>query len=80
MPGLADPHDLAWDGELLVAVSTLGNAVLWIDSKGVVVRRWSPPGTGDCWHLNGVAVHEGRVLVTAFGRFARHREWAMRPA
>ena len=78
VPGLADPHDLAWDGELLVAVSTLGNAVSWLDGGGHVVRRWEPPGTGDCRHLNGVAVHAGRVLVTAFGRFARHREWAVR--
>ena len=77
--GLADPHDLAWDGELLVAASTLGNAVLWIDGAGHVVRRWEPPGTGDCRHLNGVAVHAGRVLVTAFGCFARHREWAVHP-
>jgi hypothetical protein len=79
VPGLADPHDLAWHGELLVAVSTLGNAVFWIDTEGRVVRRWEPPGTGDCRHLNGVAVREGRVLVTAFGRFARHREWAVGP-
>ena len=78
VPGLADPHDLAWDGGLLVAVSPLGNAVSWIDGSGHVVRRWEPPGTGDCRHLNGVAVHAGRVLVTAFGRFARHREWAVR--
>jgi uncharacterized protein DUF4915 len=77
--GLADPHDLAWDGELLVAVSTLGNAVFWIDPQGHVVRRWQPRGSGDCRHLNGVAVQKGRVLVTAFGRFARHREWAVRP-
>ncbi|MGI8605648.1 MAG: DUF4915 domain-containing protein [Gaiellaceae bacterium] len=77
--GLADPHDLAWDGELLLAVSTLGNAVLWIDPEGQVVRRWEPPGSGDCRHLNGVAVHADRVLVTAFGHFAHHREWAVRP-
>ena len=77
--GLADPHDLAWDEELLVAVSTLGNAVLWIDGAGHVVRRWEPPGTGDCRHLNGVVVHGSRVLVTAFGHFAGHREWAVRP-
>jgi uncharacterized protein DUF4915 len=76
--GLTDPHDLAWDGELLVAVSTLGNAVLWIDADGCVVRRCEPPGSGDCRHLNGVVVSAGRVLVTAFGRFARHREWAVR--
>ena len=79
VPGLGDPHDLTWDGELLVAVSTLGNAVSWIDAEGHVARRWEPPGTGDCRHLNGVALHAGRVLVTAFGRFARHREWAVRP-
>ena len=79
MAGLADPHDLAWDEELLVAVSTLGNAVLWIDGAGHVVRRWEPAGTGDCRHLNGVVVYGSRVLVTAFGHFAGHREWAVRP-
>ncbi len=77
--GLVDPHDLSWDGKLLVAVSTLRNAVLWIDIEGKVVRRWEPAGSGDCRHLNGVVVHAGRVLVTAFGRFTRHREWAVCP-
>ena len=79
VPGLADAHDIAWDGDILGAVSTLGNAVLWIDQEGQVVRRWQPPGSGDCRHLNGLVVQSGRALVTAFGRFTRHREWAVRP-
>lgn len=76
IPGLVDAHELGWDGGLLACVSTLTNEVLWADYHGRVVRRWRAPGQGDCWHLSGLAAQRGRVLVTAFGRFARHRDWA----
>jgi len=74
--GLTDPHQLAWDGGELAAVATLANAVLWIDRHARVVRGWRAPGEGDCWHLSGLAVGSGRMVATAFGRFARHRDWA----
>ncbi len=77
--GLLDPHELAWDGQLLAGVATLANAVRWFDQRGRVVRSWQAPGAGDCWHLNGIAVGGGRTAVTAFGRFARHRDWAETP-
>ena len=73
---LTDPHQLAWDGDELVAVATLANAVLWIDRHGRVARSWRAPGEGDCWHLSGLAVGPGRTVATAFGRFALHRDWA----
>jgi hypothetical protein len=76
IPGLVDVHELTWDGELLACVSTLTNEVLWADRSGRVVRRWGAPGQGDCWHLSGLVAHRGHLLVTAFGRFARHRDWA----
>jgi Domain of unknown function (DUF4915) len=69
-------HELAWSGDLLACVSTLANAVLWIDPRGRVVRRWQAPGEGDCWHLSGIAAAGDTVLVTAFGRFGSHRGWA----
>jgi hypothetical protein len=74
--GLRDVHEVAWDDDLLACVSTLSNAVLWVDRRGEVVRRWQAAGEGDCWHLSGITVHGGRALVTAFGRFGRHRDWA----
>ena len=76
---LADAHDVAWDGENYVAVSTLTNKVLWISPGGDVVREWRAPGAGDCWHLNSLFVHDGTVYVSAFGRYRRHREWAEQP-
>lgn len=79
VPGLRDAHGLVWDGDLLACVSTLSNAVLWVDQRGRVIRRWQANGQGDCWHLSGIGVDRGRVLATAFGRFRRHRDWAERP-
>lgn len=75
---LADPHGVAWDGSNYVAVSTMTNAVLWIAPSGDVVQAWRAPGEGDCWHLNSLLVHDGRVFVSAFGRYGRHREWVGR--
>jgi Domain of unknown function (DUF4915) len=76
VPGLRDVHELAWDRELLACVSTLANEVLWVDGHGRVVRRWAAPGAGDCWHLSGITSAGASVLVTVFGRFGSHREWA----
>ena len=75
-PGLRDAHELAWDGELVAGVATLANAVRWFDRRGRVVRSWRAPGSGDCWHLSGIAVDRDRQAVSAFGRFRRHRDWA----
>jgi len=76
LDALREPHAALWHGEELVLVSTLENALLWVNRSGEVVREWRAPGIGDCWHLNGLVVHDGRLLVSAFGRFTRHREWA----
>jgi len=73
---LVDPHDLAWDGRELLAVSTLTNQLLWIAPSGRVTRRWQAPGQGDAWHLNCLLLRDGDVLVSAFGRHERHRQWA----
>jgi hypothetical protein len=75
---LEAPHDIAWDGRHLVAVSTGNNRLLWVAPSGEVVRTWQAPGQGDAWHLNCLTFHDGRLLVSAFGRYPRHRDWAGR--
>jgi acetolactate synthase I/II/III large subunit len=73
---LREPHDLAWDGEAFVAVSTMSNSLVWLDASGEVIRTWQAEGDGDAWHLNSLVVAEERLVAAAFGRFSRHREWS----
>lgn len=73
---LTDSHDITWDGTSYVAVSCFGNAILWIDRAGDVVRTWRAPGDPDSWHLNGVHIVDGRMVICAFGRYSRFREWS----
>ena len=74
---LADAHDVLWDGNCFVVVSTSTNAVLWLTPAGETLRTWRAPGQGDAWHLNNLLVHEGRLHVSAFGHFHSHREWCL---
>lgn len=73
---LQEPHAIVWRDDHLIAVSTLSNSILRLDETGRVLdRRFMGGDGGDAWHLNNVLVHEGRVLASAFGRFATHRGW-----
>jgi acetolactate synthase I/II/III large subunit len=75
--GLHDPHDILWDGQQFIVVSSSTNSVLWISSAGQVVRQWQAVGDGgDARHLNCLLIKDRRLLVSAFGRFKRHRQWA----
>jgi hypothetical protein len=77
LDGVPDAHDATYDGDLLVVASSASNSILWLDASGAVVRRWSPdPSAGDAWHVNGLALRDGALVFSAFGRFSRHREWA----
>lgn len=77
LDAVADAHDALYDGDLLVVASSASNSILWLDACGVVIRRWSPdPLAGDSWHVNGLALRDGVLFFSAFGRFSRHREWA----
>lgn len=77
LDAVPDAHDAVYDGDLLVVASSASNSVLWLNTSGAVVRRWSPdPAAGDAWHLNGLALDDGDLYFSAFGRFSRHREWA----
>lgn len=73
---LREPHSAMWRDRRLVVVSTLTNSILWLAHDGSVVRRWRLPGEGDSCHLNSLATRHGHLLVSAFGRFREHREWA----
>jgi len=73
---LVDAHDAVWFDGALVVASTSSNSLLWLSPGGDVLRRWQAPGDGDAWHLNSLVVHDGSLLVCAFGRFDTHRGWA----
>lgn len=73
---LADPHDLLWDGDGLVAVSPARNHVLWLTSSGFVRRRWRAPGADESWHLNCLTRTPAGVFASAFGKFSETRMWA----
>lgn len=71
-----EPHGLIWRHRRLVAVSTADNSIVALDRQGHPRRRWKAPGGGDSWHLNSLTVTRRRLVVSAFGRFANHRQWA----
>jgi acetolactate synthase-1/2/3 large subunit len=75
LDGVSDLHDVAWDGDRLMVVSTGTNAIAWVDAGGDVRRTWQAPGHNDAWHLNCVARREGRWYAMAFCRAPDHRAW-----
>jgi hypothetical protein len=71
-----DIHDVFLADGQLYAVSSGSNEVVLIDiHKGVIVRRWRFPGEHDSWHLNCLDRWNGRMVVSAFGRFHVYREY-----
>jgi len=73
--GLADAHDITWDGDSLLCSATAANGVVWLSKHGEVLRRWRAPGEDDSWHINAAFVLNGNTYVSAFGRFESHRQW-----
>jgi hypothetical protein len=72
-----DTHSLTRVGEEIAVCSTGTNEVIFLDDGGRELRRWSPDDSaeGDSWHINSLAVHDGRLFVTCFGRFPLYRGW-----
>lgn len=68
-------HDIAWDGQQLLAVATDTNEVLWLNADGSRDRSWSAGGGHDSWHLNNLLLENGRIFVSAFGQFENDRGW-----
>jgi Domain of unknown function (DUF4915) len=75
VPEARDIHDIALDGGEFICVSTGTNEVVWIDTLGRINRRWKGEGERDAWHLNCLCKVDGRWHVSAFGRYAGHRDW-----
>jgi hypothetical protein len=73
--GLTDPHDVLWDGQHYVAVSSFQDSVVWVTTEGTIVKRFQPAQGADCWHLNSLFMHESILYATAFGRFDQPRAW-----
>ena len=71
---LVDAHDLAFHNGRAVVASSAQNAVVDLDGNDV----WRGRGRGDACHVNCLLSHQGRLLVSAFGRFETHRGWAGR--
>src|SRR5579871_5730210 len=57
--GLTDAHDVHWDGEAIVCVSSTRNAIMWLNLSGEVCRTWAPSEVEDCWHINSYVQHNG---------------------
>jgi hypothetical protein len=74
---IADPHDLARldDGSWIV-VSSAHNSVTRVAPDGALDVLWQPSTALDSWHPNCVALVDGQIWVTAFGRFGTERGWA----
>ena len=72
---VSDVHDIAWDGENFIVVSTGTNEIVWFSPTGRRVRSWRAPGADDSWHINSLCLQDGRILVSAFGRFEGARQW-----
>ena len=88
--GMGDLHDAVVHNGRLWVVDTLGNRIVGfsIRKKRVGLRlghshslvpdlEWIDPVSRepDSSHLNSICFHRGRILVAAFGRFERYREY-----
>jgi uncharacterized protein (TIGR03032 family) len=79
--GRLDAHDLAFDRRGLLFATTRFNCVARPSDRVNFQRHWQPPfisqmHNGDCCHLNGVGVKEGRLAIaTAFCESAAPAAW-----
>jgi len=80
LDGVVDPHGIVWDGSRFVIPCPAVNGLALLDASGTIAGWIRLPGTGDAWHVNGVAVRRGVLYASAFGRFEPDRGWAANPA
>jgi uncharacterized protein (TIGR03032 family) len=71
-----DPHDITWDGNELLVVSSAQNAVWRLEDDGRLHAIWRPTEVHDSWHPNCLAIVDGEPWVTCFGRFTETRGWS----
>ena len=68
-----DIHDVLWHEEHYYAVGTRRNEVICTNNVGEECQRWVLPGEDDAYHINCLAVWNGKVVFSAFGDFVAHR-------
>jgi uncharacterized protein (TIGR03032 family) len=75
--GLNDPHDILWDGDDFLLVSTSANRIERLSATGDLVTQWKGPGEGDACHLNCLSKRDGTLMISGFGRFPGRSPWRM---
>jgi hypothetical protein len=73
-PEIRDAHDIiGFDGRLFI-VSTGTNEIFELSADRLeILSRVRMKGKGDAWHLNCLEIYRNRLIVSAFGKFRRHR-------
>ncbi|TYP76465.1 acetolactate synthase-1/2/3 large subunit [Paenibacillus methanolicus] len=72
----SDIHDVYVKNGFIYAVSTGTNEIVCLSARsGEIVSRRTFPGEPDSMHLNCLDEWNDRLVVSAFGRFAKHREY-----
>lgn len=72
---IRDPHDVCWHDGAVHITSSWDSTIWRLDADGVLRRAWSGTGMPDSWHINSLVVVDGRLHVSAFGRFDRYKAW-----
>jgi hypothetical protein len=68
-------HDVRHYQGKLYTVSTGTNELIRIAEDGEILERRKYAGWGDSWHINCMDEWNGRLVLSAFGKFDRHRGW-----
>lgn len=72
---IRDPHDVCWHDGAVHITSSWDSTIWRLDPDGVLRPAWRGTGMPDSWHVNSLVVVDGRLHVSAFGRFDRYKAW-----
>lgn len=72
---IRDPHDVCWHDGAVHITSSWDSTIWRLDPDGVLRAAWRGTGMPDSWHVNSLVVVDGRLHVSAFGRFDRYKAW-----
>lgn len=70
-----DPHDVCWHQGAVHITSSWDSTIWRLDPDGMLRPAWRGTGMPDSWHVNSMVVVDGRLHVSAFGRFDRYKAW-----
>lgn len=74
-PRPLDIHDVLLKDDQIYLASTYDNEVVCLNSNYQRINAWNLPGENDSAHLNSIAIYQGRLIASLFGRFKKHREY-----